>query len=175
MSNTDKRNGFNLITSGGRQPRRVKRYYDGSDDTAIFPGDAYTIEADGNVAALSGGTEAPNGIVEALDLTGINEGPTSYDYFPVGVAGYVIGIEDDDAEFEVTTSATITADYYDTGAEVDVDVGTAGSTSLRQSRMAVGDAGGDQFRLVRPVDRQGNDKYAQYARVVVKLIPANVQ
>lgn len=173
MANVDKRNGFQLITSGGRQPRRVRRAVDASNTTVIAPGDAYVIEADGNIARCTATNVAVNGIVEAIDLQGIDEGPMSRDYIPANVAAFVIGIEDDDAEFEVTANVALAATDYDSAAEVDI-VDTAPDTTLRQSRQAVG-AIGDQFRLVRPVARPDNDSYAQYARVVVKLKPAGIQ
>lgn len=173
MANVDKRNGFNLITSGGRQPRRVRRSVIADNPTALFPGDAYLIHTDGNARPVSGTTTTVSGIVEAIDLQGVDQGPVSYDYLPALTAGYIIGIEDDDAEFEVTSDTALPLSSYDVGAEVDI-VLTAGSTTLRQSRHAIGVIG-DQFRLVRPVDRPDNDDFAQYARVVVKLKPANVQ
>ena len=175
MPNADKRNGFNLITSGGRQPRRVRRAVIADNPTALFPGDAYKIHTDGNARPIASGAEVISGIVEAIDLQGILEGPQSYDYLPALTAGGIIGIEDDDVEFEVTITTATIATAYDAGAEVDIDTTTAGSVPLRQSRNAVGTVGGDQLRLLRPVDRPDNDDYAQFARVVVKLKPASVQ
>ena len=178
MANVDKRNGFNLITGGGRQPRRQRRFVDSANTNNIMPGDGYIIEADGGITRATAGNVAVNGIMEAVDLpgAGIAQGPTTYDYIPgsVGVQLYIIGIEDDDAEFAVVTTGTITQDEYDAAAKVDL-VDTTGNVPLRQSRQAVGDVGGDQFSLVRPVDTPSNDPYAQYALVVVKLLPASIQ
>lgn len=178
MANTDKRNGFQPITSGGRQTRRARRNVDSSNSNTIMPGDAYIIEADGNVTRATAGNVTCVGIMEAVDLpgAGIAEGPTTYDYVPAAVALHIIGIEDEQAEFAVTTTAAITADDYDAGALVDL-VDTTGNVPLRQSRQAVGDAGGDQFKLIRPLEIYipNYDQYAAFATVVVKMIPASVE
>lgn len=172
MANADKRNGFQLITSGGVQPRRVRRAVDAANVNVIAPGDAYIIEADGNITRATSAVTQVNGIVEAIDLQGVDQGPVSLDYIPTLTAAYVIGIEDANAEFAVTANVALTAADYGASAEVDL-VDTAPSTTLRQSRQAVG-AIGDQFRLVRPVDSPDNDDYAQYARVVVRLKAAAI-
>lgn len=176
MSNVDTRNGFNLATSGGSAgPRRQRRFVDSANTLTLMSGDAYTIEADGNIARVNNGTLPPCGIMEAVDLplAGIAQGPMTYDYVPAGVGLYIIGIEDVLAEFEATAATALAAIVYDTGAKVDI-TDTTGSTTLHQSLQATG-AIGDQLSLVRPVDRVNNDPYAQYARIIVKLIPANVQ
>lgn len=177
MANTDKRNGFQPITSGGRETRRARRAVDSSNANTIMPGDAYIVEADGNVTRATAGNVTVVGIMEAVDLpgAGIAEGPTTYDYVPAATALHIIGIEDWATEFAVTATVALTADDYIAGAQVDL-VDTAGSTTLRQSRQAIGDRGGDQFKLIRPVVEYvpGYDPYGQYATVVVTLLPSNV-
>src|SRR6185295_19726965 len=96
MANLDAPMGFRQIFSGGHEPIRRQRAADASRTSPagdIAPGDAYTIQADGNVTRCDNNT-APNGICEGIALQGVNEGPVSYQYLPGTVAGFVIGIED---------------------------------------------------------------------------------
>ena len=176
MSNTDKRNGFQLITGGGKAPRRVLRTTNsGSANSLMAPGDGYVLANNVITRQVTDGSQPVNGIMEAVALPGaaIAEGPMTYDYVPASTQLDIIGIEDTTAEFECTASQALAATAYDAGAIVDIE-DTAPDTTLRQSRQAVGAVGTDGFLLCRPVDRVNNDKLAQYARVVVKLRPANV-
>lgn len=177
MANTDKRNGFQLYSSAGVQTRRVTRTVTaaGNASNDIAAGDAYIIQADGTITRATSATAQANGIVEAIVLKGINEGPISYDYLPKATAGEIIGIEDANAEFEVTASVALALADYDAGAIVAL-ADTTPDTVLRQSRQAIGAINGSGgFHLVKPVDRVNNDQFSQYARVRVRLLPANVQ
>ena len=176
MANTNAPMGFRLLLSGGHEPIRRQRHADAARNAttgAIAAGDAVTIAADGNVERCDNSTQ-PNAIVEGLALKGVNEGPVSYSFLPGDVAGDLICIEDPTAQFEVQTNATIPAMNFDSAAEVNV-VDAVPDAVLAQSRQQVGDVGGNQLRLVAVIDRPDNTPYAQYAKVVVGLIPANVQ
>jgi hypothetical protein len=176
MANVNAPMGFRLILTGGHEPIRRQRHADALRDAtngAIASGDAVFIAADGFVDRCSGG-EQPNAIVEGLALKGVNEGPVSYSFLPGNVAGDLICIEDPTAQFETQTNATIPAANFDAAAEVNV-VDANPDETLAQSRQQVGDVGGNQLRLVAPIDRPDNVAYAQYQKVVVGLIPANVQ
>jgi len=171
MSNVDKRNGFNLILSSGRQTRRVIRNVTaaGNPTNTLMPGDAYSIQADGTITRATATTATVNGIVEAMVLKGVNEGPISYDYAPAGVTIDVIGIEDPQAEFECTATVALALLDYDSGARVAL-TDTTGQVSPAQSRQAIGAINGSgPFALIQPVDRVNNDKFAQYARVIVRI------
>lgn len=175
MANTDKKNGFQPITSGGTEVRRAQRTTDGTSANSLMaPGDAYTL-TDNVIVRLTVTNVNPQGIMEAVALPGaaIGEGPTTYDYVPASKQLNIIGIEDSNTEFVVTAGLAIAATAYDGNAEVDV-IDAAPDTTLRISRQSVA-ATGDQFRLVRPLDQINNDPYAQYAKVVVRLKPAGIQ
>lgn len=173
MANLDAPMGFRQIFSGGHEPIRRQRAVDSSNAAAIAPGDAYTIEADGNITRCNGST-APNGVCEGIALQGVNEGPVSYQFLPASTAGNVIGIEDTSVEFEVQTNAVISQADLDAGAEVNV-VDAAPNATLGQSRQQVGDVGGAQFKVVAHVDRPNNDATLVNSKVIVKLLEANVQ
>lgn len=173
MANQNAPMGFRLILDGGHEAKRRQRSVASGNTTVIAPGDAITIIADGTVIRCDGSTP-PNGIVEGLALQGVNEGPVSYDFLPANVAGLLICIEDPTAEFEVQSSTAIPLSDYDTGAEVNV-VDAAPSQIPAQSRQQIGAAGGNQLRLIQPIDRPLNDQFAINAKVRVGLLPSNVQ
>lgn len=171
MSNVDKRNGFNLIQSAGRQTHRRIRSVVAADNATntIMPGDAYIIQATGTITRATAATDTVSGIVEAVVMKGVNEGPVSYDYVPAATTMEVIGIEDPEAEFECTASVALAITDYDAAARVAL-TDTTGQTSPAQSRQAIGAINGSgPFSLIAPVDRVNNDKYAQYARVIVRI------
>lgn len=171
MANTDKRNGFQPIYSSGRQMRRRIREVTvaGNPTNPLGPGDAYTIAADGTVIKATSATATVNGIVEAVVLKGINEGPVSFQFLPAATLGQVIGIEDPDAEFECTASSVLVLADYDSGARVALAAGTFDQT-LSISRDAIGAINGSgPFNLVQPVDRVNNDQFLVFARVVVRI------
>jgi hypothetical protein len=141
----------------------------------MAPGDGYILANNVITRQVTDGANPVNGIMEAVALPGaaIAEGPMTYDYVPANTGLNIIGIEDADAEFECTSTTALAITAYDAGAIVGIE-DTAPDTTLRQSRQGIGAIGIDGFILVRPVDRTGNDSYAQYARVVVKLRPVNL-
>lgn len=176
MANVDAPMGFRLIMTGGHEPIRRQRHADASRNAttgAIAAGDAVTIASDGNVERCNGST-APNGIVEGLALKGVDQGPMSYALLPGNVEGDLIVIEDPTAMFEVQTSAAIAATAYDAGAQVNV-ADTQPNNTLAQSRQEVGDVGGDQLLLIGLVDRPNNTIGETEAKVIVGLLPVNVQ
>jgi hypothetical protein len=182
MSNTDKRNGFQPLTSAGIQTRRNIRTVTvaGNPTTDLAPGDAYIINADGTISRSTGVHDAVAGVVEAIELEAVNapfanQGPISYQYLPAATAGRVIGIEDFNMEFVAVAHTALALSDYDEGARVAL-LDQAPDTTLAQSRQAVDgiDASGP-FKLVRPLDQVNNDQFAQYAKVVVRLVPANIQ
>lgn len=173
MANSDAPMGFELFRDGGHEAIRRKRVVDVDNAAPLAPGDAYTIEADGNITRCNGSTQ-PNGIVEGLELQGVDEGPVSRAYLPALTAGTIIGIEDASCTFRVQTNAAIIATEFDAGALVDV-VDAAPHVLLAQSRQEVGDVGGSQLRLVSVIDTPLNEPYIINAKVEVALVPANVQ
>lgn len=171
MSNVDKRNGFQPIYSSGRQSRRRIREVTaaGNATNSLTPGDAYVIQADGTITRQTSATGTVNGIVEAIILQGVNDGPISYESLPAATTGQVIGLEDPDMEFETTANVALALLDYDTGARVQL-IDTAGSLTLNISKQAVGAIDGNgPFNLVQPVERVNNDKFTQYARVIVRI------
>lgn len=177
MANIDAPMGFSLIKTGGHSPVRRKRTVLVGNTRRIASGDAYTILADGSVTSCDGNT-TPNGVVEGIELQGVDQGPVSYAYLPAGVAGNVIGIEDPTAEFEVQCTAALALSDFDAGAKVNVDGAGAApecNTTLAQSRQEVGDVGGSQFMLVGVVDTPNNDLTLVNSKVIVRLVSDNVQ
>lgn len=175
MANVQKNNGFQPITSGGTEVRRQQRAtMAASANSLMAPGDAYAIDATGYIIRQTATNVAVNGIMESVALPGsaIGEGPTSYSYVPASTSLNIIGIEDFNTEFVVTSDTALPFSSYDTNAEVDI-VDVAPDTVLGISRQSIGIIG-DQFRLVRALDQVNNDPYAQYAKVVVRLKPASI-
>lgn len=171
MANSDAPMGFRLIKTAGHEPIRRVREVDSGNGVTIAPGDALTIEADGNVTRAIAGEV--NGICEGIVLQGVDQGPVSYQYLPASTAGQVISIEDPTAMFEVQTEAVIPQSGFDSGAMVNI-VDAAANTALGQSRQQVGDVGGTQLLLVESIDRPLNERFAADAKVVVQLIPASL-
>lgn len=172
MANVDKRNGFQLVLSTGRQTARRIRTVTaaGNPTNPLSPGDAYVINADGTISRQTSTTGTVNGIVEAIVLQGINDGPVSYESLPAATTGAVIGIEDPGAEFQVTASIALALSDYDTGARVTL-VDAADDLTLNTSRQAVGAINGSgPFNLIQPLDQINNDQFAQYARVIVRIV-----
>lgn len=172
MANNNAPRGFILARTGGKEPVRRTRNVDSSNATPLAVGDGYIVDADGNISR-AGDEVAPNGIVESFEIGAKSgEGPESLDYLPASTAGTVIGIEDKDAEFECQID-TIAATDFDAG-QVCTLQDTAPDATLRQSRQSVNSVGsGDDFLVVGLVNRPGNAVGA-YAKILVKLVPANV-
>jgi hypothetical protein len=174
MANTNMPRGFKLLNSAGREARRVERTVLVGNDAAIAPGDAYFINAGGDVTRAEA-DEVVSGICEAVVLQGVDQGPMSYSYLPATTAGKIIGIEDSDAEFEVQCVAQIDLADLDLGAYCDL-VDAVPDATLGQSRQYVADVGGtavSKFKLVRVIDRVDNVAGA-YNKVVVKMLVASV-
>jgi hypothetical protein len=179
MPNVDKRNGFNLLLGGGKAPRRMLRTTNVASALSLMaPGDGYVV-ADNVITRVASGSVPVNGVMEAVALPGaaIGEGPTTYDYVPASTGLNIIGIEDTIAVFECTASIALAITIYDGApgaASILAIADTAPNIPLRQSRQAVGTTGTDGMLLLAPIDRVGNDPYAVFARVAVKLRPVNV-
>lgn len=175
MANTNVVTGFQLCRSGGREVKRATRSADAARDQTehngdLAPGDAYTIEADGNVTRVLDETTPIHGIVEAIVLK-TKDGPVSYAMLPADVAGEVIGIEDPDCEFEVQLSGATGFIATSTGQPANV-LDAAPDTTLHRSRQSLDDTTigtGVQVNVLRLVDRPGN-AIGQYAKVACRLI-----
>lgn len=177
LANVNAPMGFRLLKQGGkREVRRTTRVVvDSSNDLMI--GDAYLDNGDGTVSRATAANAVVVGVVEGIVLEAIDaspNGPVSKDFILHGSGnrGSIIGIEDEDAEFEV-----MSADAVDTlvpGATmqlVDVD----GSVLLRQSRQSVNATPAGPFVFLGAKDSPAdNDPTAPFCRVVVR-VAATVQ
>ena len=174
MANIDAPRGFLLARSGGKEPRRRIRNVDADNTRPLAIGDGYIIEAaDGNITRSDSG-EAPNGIVESFQVAAKSgEGPESIDYLPASTAGVVIGIEDSECEFEVQMADSVALTDFDAGQTVALK-DTAPDATLRQSRQEVDTLGGGDLSLVGLVDRPQNAAGETNAKVLVRLLAANI-
>jgi len=127
---------------------------DSSNATAIFPGDAMILEADGNVAPYTSGGGVLIGVCAGVDGDFDN---LTRRYLPASTAGTVWIYDDPDIVFEVQTDGTITAD--DAGNNADVTAGSGSTTTSISAHevSATTGTGTAQLRLVRPVPREDND------------------
>ena len=173
MANLDAPRGFLLARTGGKEVRYRTRNVDADNANALAIGDGYKIEADGNITRCGDG-EAPNGIVAGFEIQAKSgEGPESIDYLPANTAGVVIGIEDSECEFEVQMADSVALTDFDAGQTVAL-ADTAPDATLRQSRQEVDTLGGGDLSLVGLVDRIGNAAGETNAKVLVRLLAANI-
>jgi len=183
-SNFNQPMGFHPSTQGGRtaaqlQPRPVAASRTpvgaaASADLAI--GDCYALDANGN-AYHAGADATIKGVVRGFrfaaqpSVMGGN-GPVSVDYLPAASAGTVLGIEDPSTLFEVqadTFAVTNIGGSFKIGD-------TAPDATLRQSRQYIntGAGAGTQFKVVDIVPRPTDNNYGQYAKVLARLLTADL-
>jgi len=163
--------GFRLFMSAGtRNPKRVQRKVHVDPGTNLMVGDAYKLNADGeSVERAVLNSDTILGIVEGITfnpLPSVSSGLVAQDYIKDGDGGWIIGIEDEQALFEVealTAADTVIGDFFEL-------VDAAGSTTLRQSRQYVqADQGSNkQFVCDQVIDRTGNVS-GSYRKIAVRL------
>jgi hypothetical protein len=172
----DRPNGFRAIgTLNGANFDAATFLYsvDASNATAIFPGDALTLEADGNVTpAAAGGIVIGHcaGVVIDEDVVAtINQG-----YLPATTAGTVRVLVGPDILFEIQEDGLV-SQLAETsrGANVDLIAG-AGSTTTGLSAHEIDSssltsAGSAQYRIMYRIDHTENDVGNVGTRWAVRL------
>ena len=164
MANVDRPNGFKPVgtVSGSPWQGAVRTYpVDASNATAIFNGDAVTLETDGNVTpAAAGGVIL--GVVVGIEVDRSVAATEHPGYLPATTAGNVRVCIAPDAIYEVQEDSVGGAlDAGAVGSNID-HVAGAGSTTTGNSAheldssslTAAGSAG---FRIVGLVDRVDNE------------------
>jgi len=165
MANVDRPRGLRPVgtLSGAAWQGAVREYpVDSSNATAIFKGDAVTLEADGNVTPASA-TGVILGVVVGVKVDR-DVAATEYPgYLPATTAGSVMVCIAPDAIYEVQSDDAATAEVAltDIGANVDLNV-NAGSTVTGQSAHeldadTITSAGSAQLRIIGVVDRPDNE------------------
>ena len=159
MANTDNPRGLWPIRhlTGGNAFAINEYSVDSSNATAIFPGDAMILEADGNVAPYTSGG---GNLIGVCAYVGGGFDNLSQRHLAASTAGTVGIYDDPDILFGIQTDGTITVD--DAGGNADVTA-TAGSTASSMSRHEVSATTGTtsaQLRLVRPIPAENNDATA---------------
>lgn len=163
MANVDRPNGFRPVgtLSGSPWQGAVRKYpVDASNATAIFEGDAVTLETDGNVTpAAAGGVILGICVGVVIDRSvAATEHPG---YIPASTAGYVLVCTAPDALYEVQEdSVGGDLDAASVGANIDHIAG-AGSATTGQSGHEIDSssltaAGSAGFRIVALSDRPDN-------------------
>lgn len=177
MANVDRPNGFIPVgtVSGSPWSATVREYpVDSSNATAIFQGDAITLEADGNVTpAAAGGVilgicvgVVPSRTVAATEHPG---------YLPASTAGNVLVAIGPDVIYEVQEDGVGGAlgGRAVVGSNIDHIAGSGSTTTGRSAHeidsntaTAAGSAG---FRIIDLVDRPDNDVTLTNARYLVRV------
>lgn len=177
--NADRPNGFVPIgTMSGSPWNGYVRYYecDAGEGTAIFIGDAVTLEADGKVAPAAAGEvvlgvcvgvpshipTATNGSYGAHFLSSSSP-DLKQNYSPASTAGVIAVAIGPDVLYEVQEDGdTDPIAFEDIGSNVDLVATHAGSTTTGRSGQEIDSdshtAGTAQFRLVGFVDRPDNEQ-----------------
>lgn len=170
MANVSGPMGLQLSTPGGkRYVEPVERAVAASRSKDLMTGDAYKSDGAGGVTKATATSDTVIGVVGGLKLAPLPADPqasASQRYIAAADAGTVLGIEDQDAEFEVQITTVAATDIPGYAMLVDAD----GQQSPAQSRVTVAldDGSHKQFRLLRLIDRPDN-AYGANAKVVVKL------
>lgn len=177
MANKDAPNGFIPVgtLSGSPWSDSVREYpVDASNATAIFPGDAITLETDGNVTpAAAGGVilgicvgVLPSRTVAATEHPG---------YLPATTAGNILVAIGPDIVYEVQEDSVggDAGGRAAVGANIDHIAG-AGSTTTGRSAHEIDSstltaAGSAGFRIIDVVDRPDNDITLSNVRFLVRV------
>lgn len=169
--------GFRLWQPGGQgNAQRRRRPVLANRAKDLMVGDAYVLDAGGNASRLTAAADdgAPIGIVEGIDLNPIGaspQGPVSQDYIPAAEAGAIIGIEDDQAVFEVMDADALGfVAATDTGKDAAI-LDADGSQQFRRSRQSiVTDAVNKQFYIIGLVPSPADNPDAvPFNRVLVRV------
>ena len=172
MANANNAHGFLLYKSGQAEPTRRIRPVAAGRPSNLYIGDAYTLVA-GNAtkAAGDGAVTTAHGVVEAFELRPLPaspDGPMSQDMILAADNGYVIGIEDNSAEFIVQCSG-IYAEALD-GQYTDLSNLDIGLPSLRRSGQQVllpTAAATRQFRVTGKNRTVGNNAGETNCQIIV--------
>lgn len=136
MANVDRPNGFRFVkTLTGTPVSAMIRQYnvDSSNASAIFIGDAVTLDADGNVSK-SATNASFLGVVVGVGVDNITHGPTGYynaanlnqRYIPASTAGVVAVIPVEGNLFEIQSASDLDLAI---GAPADIVPGTGNTTT----------------------------------------------
>ena len=173
MANKDRPNGFRFAKSltGAPVSAMIRLYnVDSSNSTAVFLGDAVTLEADGNVApAASGNTIL--GVVVGVGVDNVDHGETGYynpanleqRHLPGSTAGIVGVIPAEGNLFEVQTATALDLAQ---GDPADLSAG-AGSTTTGVSAHEITTASNNDVKVVEQVTTPDNDTSLVNARYIV--------
>lgn len=174
MANVNAPMGFRLFRHGGkRAPAVIARTVKTGRTHDLMVGDAYNVNGD-DVIRTPAATRA-SGIVVGIGLnpkSSSSQGPESQDYIPAADAGYILGCEDGDAEFEVQLDAAFDLDTH-LGQTFDL-INTDGDQALAQSRQQLDNstvhATAGEFRIIGTPDRLDNDLTLDNPKVIVRLV-----
>ena len=176
--------GFHPYKQGGRtnpqtveRPVAASRSAVGAAASAILSvGDAYALDANGN-AIHAGADAVVRGIVTGFRLQAVpsvmgGAGPVSQDQLVASDAGWVIGIEDPSAWFEVQADTFATTNI---GGSFDL-LDAADDTTLRQSRQSlnVGVGAGLQFKAIGIKNSPADNAVGANAVVIVRLLQSEL-
>lgn len=174
MANADRPRGFTPVgtLSGSAWEGAVRAYsVDSSNATAIFPGDAITLEADGNVTpAAAGGVIL--GVCVGVKVNKAVAATEHPGYLPASTAGTVYVSVGSDVIYEIQedgVGGAMTADAI--GSNVDHIAGAGSTTTGRSAHeldssteTAAGSAG---FRVIDYVRKEDNDVTLTNAKFLV--------
>lgn len=176
MANTDRPNGFRPVGTLAGAPWNANVFaynVDSSNATAVFKGDAITLEADGNVTPAAAG-----GIVLGV-CVGVKPNPAVAatmhpGYLPASTAGVVYVSVGRDTLYEIqedgdSSQLALTS----VGANVDHIAGsgstTTGISAHELDSSTLTSAGSAGFRIVGFIDRADNEVGSTGARWLVML------
>lgn len=176
MANADRPNGFTpiMLIDGSPFNGAVRKYsVDATNATAIFPGDAITLEADGNVTpAAAGGVVLGVCTGVVVDRTiAATEHPG---YLPATTAGEIYVAVGPNVLYEVQEDGLVSQlAATDVGANIDLIAGAGSTTTGRSAHELDSDtvtsAGSAQFRLVDYIRREDNEVGVANSRWIVRV------
>ena len=179
MANANEPTGFKLVNSfaGAESVGTIEIYVDSSNATAIFKGDAISIEADGNAkrsASADGGIVAGIAVaISTIDSFG-NRKPALY--LPATTAGYIQYVPAAPGmTFEIQADDMVAQTAI--GATADFALGSGGSTltGISSYQLDASDVGtGQQLRILGKVNKPGND-WGQYVKILVCFVESIFQ
>jgi len=134
-------------------------------------GDAYTLDADGEIDERAAGSDTVRGIVMGFEIeptAGAPQGPMSKDFLPTLTAGKAIVCEDPRAVFVVQATTFAKANSVQKAGLDD----NAGDANLRQSRQQIDGAtygSGTQFQVLGLAPSPADNDYGAFAKILVRL------
>lgn len=167
-----------MLIDGSPYNGAVRKYpVDSSNATAIFVGDAITLEDDGNVTPAAAG-----GIVLGV-CTGVvvNRSVAATEhpgYLPASTAGYIYVAVGPDVLYEVQEDGVGGAlAATNIGNNIDLIAGTGSTTTGRSAHEIDSNtataAGSAQFRIVDYVHREDNDITAVNSKWIVRVFESH--